>query len=140
MQISSLPAAAENMSLAPYAHDEGPLRLPHGQRSELVDTMVNDALWDAFNDYHMGITAENICEQWGLTREELDKFASSQPAEVRGCSHRRQAHFKDEIVPVEVKNKENHRPCRYGRGPAEPAPTLRGILASSARRSRKTAW
>ena len=43
----------------------------------LKDAMVNDALWCAFNDYHMGMTAENICDQWGLTREELDEFAAA---------------------------------------------------------------
>ena len=65
----------ENMSMAPYAVMQG----RYGYRmndGKLVDTMVHDALWDAFNDYHMGITAENICEKWGLTREELDKFAA----------------------------------------------------------------
>ena len=64
----------ENMSKAPYAMMQG----RYGYRmnnAQLIDTMVNDALWDAFNNYHMGITAENICEQWGLTREELDHFA-----------------------------------------------------------------
>jgi len=69
----------ENMSMAPYAVMQG----RYGYRmndGKLVDTMVHDALWDAFNDYHMGITAENICEKWGLTREELDKFAAE------GCS------------------------------------------------------
>ena len=66
----------ENMSMAPYAVMQG----RYGYRmndGKLVDTMVHDALWDAFNDYHMGITAENICEKWGLTREELDKFAAT---------------------------------------------------------------
>ena len=66
----------ENMSMAPYAVMQG----RYGYRmndGKLVDTMVHDALWDAFNDYHMGITAENICEKWGLTREELDKFAAA---------------------------------------------------------------
>jgi acetyl-CoA C-acetyltransferase len=61
---------------------------------------VNDGLWDAFNNYHMGITAENVAEQWGLTREELDEFglASQQKAEaaIKGGA------FKDEIVPVEI--------------------------------------
>ena len=70
----------------------------------LKDCMVNDALWDAFNQYHMGITAENVCEQWGLTREELDEFAanSQQKAEAAIAAGK----FKDEIVPVEVKLKK----------------------------------
>ena len=66
--------------------------------------MIKDALWDAFNDYHMGITAENICEQWGLTREELDKFAADSQ---RKCEEaQKNGAFKDEIVPVEVKKKK----------------------------------
>ena len=85
----------ENMSMAPYAMMKGRYGYRMGNAT-LVDTMVNDALWDAFNNYHMGITAENICDQWGLTREELDKFAavSQQKAEAA------------QIVPVEVKKKK----------------------------------
>ena len=93
----------ENMSKAPYAMMQGRYgyRMNNGQ---LIDTMVNDALWDAFNNYHMGITAENICEQWGLTREELDHFAmvSHNKAEAAIAA----GAFKDEIVPVEVKGKK----------------------------------
>ena len=93
----------ENMSTAPYAMMQGRYgyRMNNGQ---LIDTMVNDALWDAFNNYHMGITAENICEQWGLTREELDHFAmvSQNKAEAAIAA----GAFKDEIVPVEVKGKK----------------------------------
>lgn len=89
----------ENMSMAPYAMMKGRYGYRMGN-AELVDTMIKDALWDAFNDYHMGITAENICEQWGLTREELDEFAlkSQQKAEAAIKAGK----FKDEIVPVEV--------------------------------------
>ena len=93
----------ENMSKAPYAMMQGRYgyRMNNGQ---LIDTMVNDALWDAFNNYHMGITAENICEQWGLTREDLDHFAmvSQNKAEAAIAA----GAFKDEIVPVEVKGKK----------------------------------
>ena len=74
-----------------------------GQRmfdGKMVDMMVNDGLWDAFNNYHMGITAENVAEKWGLTREQLDEFsvASQNKAEaaIKGGK------FKDEIVPVEI--------------------------------------
>ena len=93
----------ENMDMAPYAMMKGRYGYRMGNAT-LVDTMVNDALWDAFNNYHMGITAENICDQWGLTREELDKFAavSQQKAEAAQKS----GAFKDEIVPVEVKKKK----------------------------------
>jgi len=68
--------------------------------SKLVDGMVGDGLWDIFNNYHMGITAENVAEQWGLTREEQDEFAlkSQNKAEAAVKSGR----FKDEIVPVVI--------------------------------------
>ncbi len=66
----------------------------------LVDAMVHDALWDAFNDYHMMITAENVADQWGLTREELDAFAAA--SQNKACAARDAGKFKDEIVPVEI--------------------------------------
>ena len=93
----------ENMSMAPYAMMQGRFgyRMNNGK---LIDTMVNDALWDAFNNYHMMITAENVAEQWGLTREELDEFAanSQQKCEAAIAAGK----FKDEIVPVEIKTKK----------------------------------
>lgn len=93
----------ENMSAAPYA-------IPGarwGQRmfdGSMVDTMVRDGLWDAFNDYHMGITAENICDRYGITREELDAFAllSQQKTAAAQAAGR----FDEEIVPVEVTQKK----------------------------------
>ena len=90
---------AENMSAAGYIMPSA----RWGARMnnvQMVDTMVNDGLWEAFNQYHMGITAENIAEQWGLTREELDEFAlaSQQKAEAAVKAGK----FKDEIVPVEI--------------------------------------
>ncbi|RCX29886.1 acetyl-CoA C-acetyltransferase [Thioalbus denitrificans] len=89
----------ENMSRSPHVLNGS----RDGQRMgnwEMVDTMVNDGLWDAFNDYHMGCTAENIVEKWGITREEQDEFAaaSQQKAEAAQKSGR----FDDEIVPVEI--------------------------------------
>lgn len=93
----------ENMSMAPYAMMKGRYGYRMGN-AELVDTMVNDALWDVFNNYHMGITAENICEQWGLTREELDKFAVESQNKAEAAI--KAGAFKDEIVPVEVKTKK----------------------------------
>ncbi|MEG1294137.1 MAG: acetyl-CoA C-acyltransferase, partial [Clostridium sp.] len=70
----------------------------------MIDTMVNDALWDAFNGYHMGITAENICDKWGITREELDQFSAI--SQAKACAARDAGRFKDEIVPIEVKKKK----------------------------------
>ena len=93
----------ENMSNAPYA-------LPSarwGQRmfdGKMVDTMVSDGLWDAFNNYHMGVTANNIADVWGLTRQELDDFAL---ASQQKCAAAQAAgRFDDEIVPVPVKVKK----------------------------------
>ena len=93
----------ENMSMAPYAA----MNARFGYRmndGKLVDTMIKDALWDAFNNYHMMITAENVAEKWHLTREELDEFSaiSQQKCEKAMNSGR----FKDEIVPIEVKQKK----------------------------------
>ncbi|MGN0291846.1 MAG: acetyl-CoA C-acetyltransferase [Lachnospiraceae bacterium] len=93
----------ENMSMAPYADMNG--RYGHRMNNAtFVDTMVNDALWDAFNNYHMGITAENVAEQWGLTREQLDEFAASSQQKCEAAM--KAGKFKDEIVPVEVKKKK----------------------------------
>lgn len=90
---------AENMSATAYAMPAA----RWGARmnnTQMVDMMVNDGLWDAFNGYHMGITAENVAEQWGITREELDEFSviSQQRAEAAI----KEGKFKDEIVPVEI--------------------------------------
>ncbi|MCQ2500034.1 MAG: acetyl-CoA C-acetyltransferase [Lachnospiraceae bacterium] len=93
----------ENMSLAPYAMKQARYGYRMGN-APMIDTMVNDALWDAFNDYHMGITAENVAEQWGLTREMLDEFAAS--SQQKACAAIEAGKFKDEIVPVEVKQKK----------------------------------
>ena len=93
----------ESMSNAPFALPKARFgyRMNNGT---LVDTMVNDALWDAFNDYHMGITAENVAERWCISRQELDEFsAASQQKCARAMETGR---FKDEIVPVTVKQKK----------------------------------
>ncbi len=93
----------ENMSMAPYLLAQGRYGYRMGSGT-LEDAMIRDALTDAFGGYHMGITAENICEDWGLTREQLDEFAanSQQKAEKAIAEGR----FKDEIVPVEIKQKK----------------------------------
>lgn len=94
----------ENMSMAPYALKNARYGYRMGN-APMIDTMVNDALWDVFNDYHMGITAENVAEKWGLTREQLDEFAAS--SQQKACAAIENGRFKDEIVPVEVKQKKN---------------------------------
>ena len=93
----------ENMSMAPYALKNARYGYRMGN-APMIDTMVNDALWDAFNDYHMGITAENVAEQWGITREELDEFAAN--SQQKAVAAMEAGKFKDEIVPVEVKKKK----------------------------------
>ena len=93
----------ESMSLGPYAMMKGRYGYRMGNAT-LVDTMVNDALWDAFNNYHMGITAENVAEQWHLTREMLDEFSANSQQKCEKAMA--EGKFKDEIVPVEVKGKK----------------------------------
>jgi acetyl-CoA C-acetyltransferase len=73
-------------------------------KGELIDGMVYDGLWEIFNGYHMGITAENIAEQYGLTREEQDKFGYQ--SQVRAAEAIKSGRFKDEIVPVVIKTKK----------------------------------
>ena len=106
----------ENMSMAPYAVMQG----RYGYRmndGKLVDTMIKDALWDAFNDYHMIKTADNIAEQWGLTREELDEFSAK--SQNKACAARANGEFKREIVPVEVKKKKETIIFDTDEGPRE---------------------
>lgn len=93
----------ENMSLAPYALTKGRYGYRMGD-AKIVDTMVNDALTDAFNQYHMGITAENVAERYNLTREELDEFSAK--SQQKAEKARAEGKFKDEIVPVEVKQRK----------------------------------
>ena len=113
----------ENMSRAPYAAMNARFgyRMNNGQ---FVDTMVNDALWDAFNNYHMIKTADNVAEQWGLTREEIDEFsvASQNKAEAAMAAGK----FKDEIVPVEVKQKKQVIVVDTDEGP-RPGTTMEGL-------------
>lgn len=89
----------ENMSAAPYAMTQGRYGYRMGD-AKIVDTMVNDALTDAFNHYHMGITAENVAERWHLTREELDAFSAM--SQQRAGKAQAEGRFKEEIVSVEV--------------------------------------
>jgi acetyl-CoA C-acetyltransferase len=89
----------ENMSRAPYLLESARFGARMGD-TQLVDSMIRDGLWDAFNDIHMGITAENLAEQYSISREEQDEFAaaSQQKAEQAVSS----GAFKEEIVPIEV--------------------------------------
>ena len=97
----------ENMSAAPFASMDARWGARMGDK-KLVDTMIKDGLWDAYNNYHMGTTAENINDIWGITRREQDEFAaaSQQKAEAAQAAGR----FDDEIVPVMVKVKKDMVP------------------------------
>ncbi|MCB7513444.1 MAG: acetyl-CoA C-acetyltransferase [Clostridiales bacterium] len=93
----------ENMSAAPYAVPSGRYGARMGN-TQMVDTMIKDGLWEAYNNYHMGTTAENINDIWGITREEQDAFAaaSQQKTEAAQAAGK----FVDEIVAVPVKKKK----------------------------------
>ncbi|MDE6530961.1 MAG: acetyl-CoA C-acetyltransferase [Lachnospiraceae bacterium] len=115
----------ENMSMAPYAAMQG----RYGYRmnnATLVDTMVNDALWDAFNNYHMIQTADNICNdaRWNISREELDEFAVN--SQTKCAAAQASGKFKDEIVPVEVKKKKEVVVVDTDEGP-RPGTTMEGL-------------
>lgn len=94
-----LAGGQENMSAAPYLLERARqgLRMGHG---EIRDSMIHDGLWDAFNDYHMGITAENLAEQYGITREQQDEYALS--SHRRAADARLAGRFDAEIIPVSV--------------------------------------
>ncbi len=93
----------ENMTMAPYSIPSARMGARMGN-NKIVDTMVNDGLWDAYNNYHMGTTAENICDIWGITREELDEFAASSQQKTEAAQAA--GKFVDEIVPVMIKKKK----------------------------------
>ena len=93
----------ENMSAAPYAIPAARWGARMGD-NKMVDTMIKDGLWDAYNNYHMGTTAENICDVWGITREELDEFAASSQNKAEAALN--SGRFNDEIVPVMIKKKK----------------------------------
>jgi acetyl-CoA C-acetyltransferase len=98
----------ENMSMSPYLIKSG----RWGQRmgnGEFYDTMVMDGLWDAFNNYHMGITAENIAEKWQITREQQDQLAFE--SQSKAAAARDAGRFKDEIAPVYIPQRKGEPIC-----------------------------
>ncbi|HVH73497.1 MAG TPA: acetyl-CoA C-acetyltransferase [Stellaceae bacterium] len=91
----------ESMSQAPHC-----MHLRNGVKmgdAQLVDTMIRDGLWDAFNGYHMGNTAENVAQRWQITREEQDRFAARSQAKAEAAQ--KEGRFKDEIVPVKIETR-----------------------------------
>ncbi|MCC3647786.1 acetyl-CoA C-acetyltransferase [Cytobacillus firmus] len=89
----------ENMSQAPYILKNARNGFKMGDQ-KLIDSMISDGLWCAFNDYHMGVTAENLCSKYELSREEQDKFAAD--SQEKAAKAIEEGKFKDEIVPVEI--------------------------------------
>jgi len=93
----------ESMTNAPYLLPQGRSGFRMGN-SVVVDSMVHDGLWDAFNDYHMGVTGENVAEKYGITREEQDEYALN--SHRKAAAARREGRFAKEIVPVEIPAKK----------------------------------
>jgi len=95
----------ESMTNAPHAiHFRNNKKL---EEKNLIDTMIKDGLWDAFNEYHMGVTAENVAEKWGITRKEQDDFALSSQAKTEVAQ--KKGNFKNEIIPTVLKYDEHPR-------------------------------
>jgi len=92
------------MSAAPYAVPTGRYGARMGH-TQMIDTMIKDGLWDAYNNYHMGTTAENIADIWGITRKEMDEFAASSQQKTEAAQ--KAGKFEAEIVPVPVKVKKD---------------------------------
>jgi len=93
----------ENMSLAPHA-----IHLRDGKKlgdAKIIDTMIKDGLWDAFHDYHMGITAENVAEKFQITREDQDKFALK--SQHKALTAQKKNKFNDEIIDMKIKSKKS---------------------------------
>lgn len=93
----------ENMSLAPYVMPAARTGLRMGD-GKLVDSMIQDGLWDAFNDYHMGITAENLVAKYGISREAQDAFAAS--SQQKAAAAIEAGRFRDEITPIEISQRK----------------------------------
>ena len=113
----------ENMSMAPYLVMKGRFGYRMGNAT-LEDSMLHDALVDPFYNYHMGVTAENVAEQWGITREQLDEFALS--SQQKAAAAQENGEFDEEIVPVEVKGKKGSVMVTKDEGP-RPQTTPEGL-------------
>ena len=105
----------ESMSNAPHA-----INFYNGQKleeSNLVDTMIKDGLWDAFNGYHMGVTAENVADKWQITRKDQDDFALS--SQIKTEKAQKEGKFKNEIIPVVIKSKKGDNKFEVDEHPRE---------------------
>lgn len=100
-----LAGGIENMDLAPFLMPKGRYGYRMGlPDAKILDHMVYDGLWDKFNDYHMGVTAENVAEQYNLTRDECDEYAARSHQRAQKATE--EGYFDDQIVPVEIKQKK----------------------------------
>ncbi|MGI6259615.1 MAG: acetyl-CoA C-acetyltransferase [Anaerolineaceae bacterium] len=113
----------ENMSAAPYALKEARAGYRMGD-GKLIDTMVNDGLTDVFGQVHMGITAENVAEQWNLSREELDEFSVN--SQKKAAKAQAEGKFVDEIVPIQVRVKRDTVEFKEDEG-IRPDSTVEGL-------------
>src|SRR5215471_4065020 len=97
----------ESMTNAPYLLPQGRKGFRMGD-AQVVDSMIRDGLWDVYNNYHMGITGENVAEKYGITREEQDEFALN--SHGKAISAIKECRFKSQIVPVELPSKKKRAP------------------------------
>ena len=100
-----LAGGTESMSNAPFLLNDARWGARMGNK-KLVDEMITDGLWDVFNDYHMGVTAENVAEEYDITRQMQDELAAE--SQQRAEKARKEGRFKDEIVPVEIKDRKGN--------------------------------
>lgn len=117
----------ESMSNAPFALKQARFGYRMGSpmiNTPLVDTLVNDGLWDAINDYHMGITAENVAEKYGLSRQELDQFAVE--SQDKATAAIADGKFKDEIVPIMIRGRKGDTVVDIDEGP-RPGTTVEAL-------------
>ena len=117
----------ESMSNAPFAVMNARYGYKMGSpmvNTPLVDTMVNDGLWEAMNNYHMGITAENVAEKWGITREELDAFSAA--SQEKASAAIAEGRFRSEIVPVLIKGRKGDTVIDTDEGP-RPGTTVEAL-------------
>ena len=112
-----------NMAAAPYAIPSARWGARMNNQT-LVDTMITDGLWDVYNNYHMGTTAENVCDQWGITREQLDEFALNSQLKTEKAQNA--GRFDDEIVPVMIKVKKQEVEFKRDEFP-RPGSTIEGL-------------
>ena len=118
-----LAGGTENMSAAPYSIPSARWGARMNNQT-LVDTMITDGLWDVYNNYHMGTTAENVCDQWGITREQLDEFALNSQLKTEKAQNA--GRFDDEIVPVMIKVKKQEVEFKRDEFP-RPGSTIEGL-------------